>query len=161
LNLICKSHEKTLVLHYYGGNKFPIQDLDCEVKVHGTLTRTDLINKIGKWDIALLPYPVAPEFAETANFSFPSKSRIYLAAGLPIASWAPINSSPDQFYEKCYSKYYVNLLTSHMGHDLIWAILSASATERRARWVEAQKLLNSEFSSSAELEPFKKILLEI
>jgi len=161
LILICRLHEKKLVLHYYGADKFLLQDIGCEVKIHGRLTRPDLINKIGKWDVALLPYPVSPEFSETANFSFPSKSRIYLAAGLPIISWAPLNSSPDKFYGKFYSNYYVNLLTSPMAHDLILPILSASIVERRMRWVEAQRLLNLEFSSSAELEPFKKILLEI
>ena len=94
-------------MHYFGSGT-PTGETNIEWVSHGYRKRMEMVAMIAKWDMALLPYPCDPKYAETAELSFPSKSRVYAAAGLPIVSYAPVQSSVEQFFSHHYAPYYIN-----------------------------------------------------
>lgn len=152
--------KKSLVVHYFGyGN--PAQTIaGYKIIWHGALPRDQLVERISKWDLALLPYPTEDRFDETSSLSFPSKSRVYLAAGLPIISWSKAGASPDVFYSEHYGCHYKNAFNDSSIEDFIQSVIDASPEERRLRHTTAQKILFEQFSYSSELIPFKEFLIK-
>nr|WP_315187117.1 hypothetical protein [uncultured Albidiferax sp.] len=159
LVLTLRKMNKFLVLHYFGHGNPEKKVAGYRIFIHGALPRDQLVARIAKWDLALLPYPTEERFTETSNLSFPSKSRVYLAAGLPILSWAKIGASPDLFYREHYASHYQNALNNLGTEEFIHSIVEASPEQRRSRHAVAQKILSEQFSFSAELIPFGKFLV--
>ncbi|MGZ4160500.1 MAG: hypothetical protein ACXVNF_06860, partial [Neobacillus sp.] len=91
---------KNLIIHYFGAANAQISEPDVKLINHGFLSRKDLIANICKWDLALLPYPMEERFDAASKYSFPSKSRVYLAASLPILAYCKFDSSPEVFFSK-------------------------------------------------------------
>lgn len=146
-----------LVLHLFGTSS-GVQFDGCEVMAHGHLERDALIHRIAKWDLALLPYPTAAGHEETARLSFPSKARVYLAAGLPILACAPTFSGVHRFLAQHYPTHYRNIKVNNRPTAFIDSLLSASYANRAARFQEARSLVAAEFSEAAELQPLRAAL---
>ena len=148
-----------LVIHIFGSST-PVHLAGCEIIAHGRLERDALIERISKWDLALLPYPTATGHEETARLSFPSKARIYLAAGLPILACAPVFSGIHRFLEKHYPNHYYNIEVKSLPATFVNNLLHASYAARQSRYLEARNLVSREFSDVAELQPLRRILEE-
>lgn len=146
-----------LVIHLFGSSA-PGSLAGCQVVWHGHLDRDELIRRIAKWDLALLPYPTVAGHEETARLSFPSKARVYLAAGLPILACAPKYSGMHRFLDEHYPHYYCNIEVTSDPRLFVQGLLDASYQERRARFLEARQLVSREFSDTAELPPLRNIL---
>jgi len=151
---------KSLVLHYFGYDNPTQTSGGYHFVVHGALPRGELVKRISKWDLALLPYPTEDRFSETSSLSFPSKSRVYLAAGLPIVSWAREGSSPDIFFREHYAAHYHNVTTGRGSEEFVRSVVKASPEERRRRYAVAQRILAEQFSYSSELVPFRKFMVQ-
>jgi len=152
-----QASDRRLVIHLFGSNT-GVQFEGCEVIAHGHLERDALIRRIAKWDLALLPYPTAAGHAETARLSFPSKARVYLAAGLPILACAPTFSGVHRFLAQHYPTHYRNIEVNNHPTAFIDSPLSASYASRVARFQEARRLVAAEFSEAAELQPLRAIV---
>lgn len=148
---------RELVIHLFGSSA-PVSLAGCKVISHGHLDRNELIRRIAKWDIALLPYPTSPGHEETARLSFPSKARVYLAAGLPILACAPTFSGVHRFLSERYPHYYCNIEVTGDTSGFVNGLLEASYSARLARFQEARLLISQEFSDTAELQPLRNIL---
>ena len=157
LQLCLKSTNRRLVIHLFGASS-PVHFEGCEVISHGHLERDDLIRRIAKWDLALLPYPTAPGHEETARLSFPSKARVYLAAGLPILACAPTISGVHRFLAQHYSNHYFNIELKSFPSTFVNNLLETSYASRCISFQEARRLVSVEFSESAELQPLRHIL---
>lgn len=149
--------DRRLVIHLFGTSS-GVQFDGCEVMAHGHLERDALIRRIAKWDLALLPYPTAAGHEETARLSFPSKARVYLAAGLPILACAPAFSGVHQFLAQHYPTHYRNIKVNNRPTAFIDSLLSAGYANRAARFQEARRLVAAEFSEAAELQPLRAAL---
>lgn len=163
LNLLARAlltMNKSLVVHFFGYGSPSQVNLGYQVVAHGALPRDELVTRIAKWDLALLPYPMEERFIETSTLSFPSKSRVYLAAGLPILSWARSGASPDVFYRKYYDRHYHNGAGGDGADAFIRAVVDASPEHRRKRHAAAQKVLGEQFSYTSELVPFREFLVQ-
>lgn len=152
-----RSSGRNLVIHLFGSSA-PVHLAGCEVISHGHLERDELIWRISKWDLALLPYPTAAGHEETARLSFPSKARVYLAAGLPILACAPTFSGVHRFLDRHYPNYYFNIEVKKSPATFVNDLLDASYAVRQARYLNARILVSSEFSDTAELQPLRNIL---
>lgn len=146
-----------LVIHLFGSSA-PVSLAGCKVISHGHLDRDELIRRIAKWDLALLPYPTSAGHEETARLSFPSKARVYLAAGLPILACAPTFSGVHRFLTERYPNHYCNIEGAGDPSGFVQGLLDASYSTRLARFQEARLLVNQEFSDTAELQPLRNIL---
>ncbi|WP_157640816.1 glycosyltransferase family protein [Burkholderia ubonensis] len=151
---------KSLVLHYFGYGNPTQANPGYQLVAHGALPRDELVTRIAKWDLALLPYPTEERFLETSTLSFPSKSRVYLAAGLPIVSWARDGASPDVFYREHYSPHYHNGSNAEGTEAFVRSIMDASPEYRRQRHAMARKILGEQFSYTSELVPFRDFLVQ-
>ncbi|KVD95410.1 hypothetical protein WI90_06625 [Burkholderia ubonensis] len=151
---------KSLVLHYFGYGNPTQANPGYQLVAHGALPRDELVTRIAKWDLALLPYPTEERFLETSTLSFPSKSRVYLAAGLPIMSWARDGASPDVFYREHYGPHYHNGSNVEGAEAFIRSIMDASPEYRRQRHATARKILGEQFSYTSELVPFRDFLVQ-
>ena len=159
LNSVLRPSRRHLVIHLFGTSA-PVHLPGSTVISHGHLERDELIRRISKWDLALLPYPTAAGHEETARLSFPSKARIYLAAGLPILACAPTFSGVHLFLNRHYPSNYCNIEVKNSPATFINNLLEASYETRKARYVDARSLVSSEFSDSAELRPLRILLGE-
>jgi len=148
---------RDLVIHLFGSSA-PVSLAGCKVISHGHLDRNELIRRIAKWDLALLPYPTSAEHEETARLSFPSKARVYLAAGLPILACAPTFSGVHRFLTEHYPHHYCNIEVAGDPSGFVQGLLDASYSTRLARFQEARLLVSQEFSDTAELQPLRNIL---
>jgi hypothetical protein len=148
-----------LVIHYFGFGKADLGVPGCQFISHGATDRDSLVDRISKWDCALLPYPMEERFLETSTLSFPSKSRVYLAAGLPIVSWARKESSPQTFFSEHFSEHYFNAQTDSNLDEWLINLHQKSAASRRERYKQATEILVRNFSKQTELEPFRKFIL--
>ncbi|MBN8742712.1 MAG: hypothetical protein J0I24_00235 [Thiomonas arsenitoxydans] len=163
LNLLSRTLQamgKSLVVHFFGYGSPPQVNPGYQFVAHGALPRDELVTRIAKWDLALLPYPMEERFIETSTLSFPSKSRVYLAAGLPIMSWARDGASPDVFYREHYGHHYHNGASADGTEAFIWSVVEASPKYRRQRHATAQKILGEQFSYTSELVPFRNFLVQ-
>jgi hypothetical protein len=151
---------RRLVVHFFGHGKPEHLGAGYRVVAHGSLPRDALVERISKWDLALLPYPTEERFSETSKLSFPSKSRVYLAAGLPILSWALQGSSPDMFFRAHYSSNYHNALAGPDMTNFVRSIAEGTALRRWQRYADAQQILREQFSYSSELLPFRDFLTQ-
>ena len=113
---------------------------------------------IAKWDMALLPYPCDPKYAETAQLSFPSKSRIYAAAGLPIVSYAPVQSSVEQFFSHHYAPYYINARQNEDLTEFIRNCLDICPALVRHRREHTHSVVQQWFSADAEINKLIQVL---
>lgn len=146
-----------LVLHYFGsGNPETISHAD--LFQYGYVPRDELIAMIGKWDCALLPYPCERKFSETAQLSFPSKSRVYMAAGLPIIAFAPANSSVERFFSTNYSPYYINAHINDNVSGFLDDCRSIAPEDLMRRREFALSVLENCFSESAEVNHLRPFL---
>lgn len=152
--------DRRLVLHYFGSGSPAESSGGYKLINHGALPRDALIKRISKWDVALLPYPTESKFHDASTLSFPSKSRVYLAAGLPIVAWALKDSSPHKFYSAHYSDNYCNAASGGDLEAFVLSIVTATAEKRRQRYSEARRLVLEQFSHSSELVPFRDFLLQ-
>jgi uncharacterized membrane protein YfbV (UPF0208 family) len=157
LNRSLKLTGHRLVIHVFGSST-DVQFNDCEVITHGFLDRDALIRRISKWDLALLPYPTSAGHEETARLSFPSKARVYLAAGLPILACAPMLSGVHRFLSEHYTNHYNNIEMNNHPTNFISNLLEASYTRRVTRFKEARNLVSAEFSDVAELQTLRTIM---
>lgn len=148
---------RELVIHLFGSST-PVSLAGCKVISHGHLDRNELIRRIAKWDLALLPYPTSAGHEETARLSFPSKARVYLAAGLPILACAPTTSGVHHFLSEHYPHHYCNIEVAGDPSGFVHGLLGASYSARLARFQEARLLVRQEFSETAELQPLRNIL---
>lgn len=151
---------KSLLVHYFGYGSPSATSRYYRIVSHGALPRDELVKRISKWDLALLPYPTEDRFADASSLSFPSKSRLYLAAGLPILSWTRKGASPDTFYRQWYGEHYHNAGQDEGLDTFLEKIASATQEQRRGRFSAAQDLLAKKFSYSSEFVPFKNFLLQ-
>jgi hypothetical protein len=157
LNAVLRPIGRHLVIHLFGSSA-PVHLAGSEVISHGHLQRDELIRRISKWDLALLPYPTSAGHEETARLSFPSKARVYLAAGLPILACAPAFSGVHQFLDKHYPQHYCNIEVKSRPATFVHSVLEASYEARKARYLDARSLVGREFSESAELQPLRNLL---
>lgn len=148
---------RDLVIHLFGSSA-PVTLAGCTVISHGHLDRNELIRRIAKWDLALLPYPTSVGHEETVRLSFPSKARVYLAAGLPILACAPTISGVHLFLSEHYPHHYCNIEVAGDLSGFVHGLLDASYSARLARFQEARMLVRQEFSETAELQPLRNIL---
>jgi hypothetical protein len=139
-----------LVLHYFGSGT-PAGRTDIEIVSHGYRPRMEMITCIAKWDLALLPYPCEPQYAQTAELSFPSKSRIYAAAGLPIVSYAPLPSSVEQFFAQHYMPYYINARHNEDLRQFITESVDIRPAPVQRRRAHTQSVVKRWFSADAEI----------
>jgi hypothetical protein len=146
-----------LVLHYFGSGK-PAPTNDVELVNHGYRDRMDIVAMIAKWDLALLPYPCQPKYEETARMSFPSKSRVYAAAGLPIMAYAPSNSSVEQFFALNYSPYYVNAKLQNDLTDFLTTCVDTAPAGVRRRREHTRSVVARWFSAEAEINNLVQLL---
>ena len=163
LNLLARAlltNGKSLVVHFFGYGSPSQVNPGYQLVAHGALPRDELVTRIAKWDLALLPYPMEERFIETSTLSFPSKSRVYLAAGLPIMSWAREGASPDMFYRAHYGPHYHNGASAGGAEAFIRSVVEASPEFRRERHATAQRILGEQFSYSSELVPFRDFLVQ-
>lgn len=151
---------KFLVVHYFGRGMPTPGSRNYRMVSHGFLSRDELVRRIGKWDFALLPYPTEDRFAEASTLSFPSKSRVYLAAGLPILSWTRQGASPDVFYKQWYGAHYHNAALDDGLDAFLAKVATATPKDRRERYAAAQDLVAKQFSYSSEFAPFHNFLLQ-
>jgi hypothetical protein len=149
------------VLHYYGASAASLNIRGIELVNHGFMSRSELVTHISQWHLALLPYPMETHYDKTSRFSFPSKSRVYLAAGLPILSYCHLNSSPHTFFNKNYSEAYHNGFIESDLSNFLNNILDIKSKESAGRISFAKQLITNNFSEKAELEPFHKALLKL
>ncbi len=157
LRSVLRASGREVVIHLFGSSA-PVHMAGTEVISHGHLERDELIRRISKWDVALLPYPTAAGHEETARLSFPSKARVYLAAGLPILACAPTFSGVHRFLDKHYPNHYCNIEVKKSPATFVNQLLEAGYEARRARYRDARSLVSREFSDSAELQPLRKLL---
>lgn len=157
LRSVLQPSGRKLVIHLFGSSA-PVHFADSEVISHGHLERDELIRRIAKWDLALLPYPTAAGHEETARLSFPSKARVYLAAGLPILACAPTFSGVHRFLDKHYPNHYYNIEVKNSPFSFVNNLLRASYATRKARYLDARSLVSREFSDVAELQPLRHLL---
>lgn len=160
LRLVLQPSGRRLVIHLFGSSA-PVHLAGSEVISHGHLERDELIRRISKWDLALLPYPTAAGHEETARLSFPSKARVYLAAGLPILGCAPTFSGVHQFLDKHYPNHYCNIEVKKHPFSFVNNLLEASYAARKERYLNARSLVSREFSDAAELHPLRNLLGEL
>lgn len=153
-------HKKKLVIHYFGSGQPPVV-AGCHFVSHGYVRRNELIRKISKWELALLPYPVEAGHEETARLSFPSKCRVYMAAGLSILSLAPKLSGVNTFLEKEYRPYYKNFVIDSDIEQFIASIVEKNFLEKQQQYVTARNIARLHFSELTELQPFEKLLGEL
>lgn len=150
--------EKNVVLHYFGNPSVQLKNPSIKFVNHGFVSRSELIESISNWDIALLPYPMEERFDDASKYSFPSKSRVYIAAGLPILSFCHGNSSPQIFYSKYYNEFYRNALLDVNISDFIEHSCTATLEKRKERALSAQRLIDIAFSYEAELKPLHELI---
>ncbi len=159
LNQHAKKTTKKIVLHYFGGGQPDFNFDSVTVTHHGFVSRKELISTIGQWDFALLPYPTAEKFKMASQYSFPSKSRVYLASGLPILAYAKVNSSPHLFYSQTMPDFYQNALDEKGDLEkFIQAATDRSSEATEIRFSKIASVLKENFSQEAELDPLKEIL---
>jgi hypothetical protein len=151
---------KSLLVHYFGSGSPAATSRYYRIVSHGAVSRDELVKRISKWDLALLPYPTEDRFADASSLSFPSKSRVYLAAGLPILSWTRKGASPDAFYRQWYGDHYHNAAQDDGLDAFLGKIAVATPEQRRERYSSAQNLVAQKFSYSSEYVPFKNFLLQ-
>jgi hypothetical protein len=157
LTMVLQPSGRKLVIHLFGSST-PVHLAGSEVISHGHLARDELIRRISKWDIALLPYPTAAGHEETARLSFPSKARVYLAAGLPILACAPAFSGVHRFLDGHYRNNYCNIEVNNSPTLFVNKVLEAGYEARNARYLDARRLVSREFSDTAELQPLRNLL---
>jgi hypothetical protein len=150
--------QKRVVLHYFGNAKTDFNIPNLSLINHGFLSRAALVEKISTLDIALLPYPMDEKFDTTSRRSFPSKSRVYAAAALPILALAKESSSPHTFFQKYYPDYYANVFSQNNIADFLKFAANHSESARTKRYLAATKLVKSHLSYEAELLPLHEIL---
>lgn len=155
----CNKEKINLVLHYYGNDIDNKIFKDLQIMNHGFLDRNQLVKEIKNFDLALLPYPKSPEHEKTSQLSFPSKLRIYLAAGLPILSNMNSNSSPEIFLKKHFPDFHYNISSEDQDdlHKFLKECLNSYATAT-ARKRNAEMIVRSEFSFQSEMSPFLDLL---
>jgi hypothetical protein len=145
-----KRLKKQVVLHYFGSG-VPGPRTDMEIIHYGYRPRMEIVAMIAKWDLALLPYPCEAKYAETASLSFPSKSRVYLAAGLPILAYAPVQSSVEEFCSRNYGPYYVNALRQEDVTEFVRNCLNVCPSHVRRRREHGHSVIQEWFSADAEI----------
>ncbi len=149
---------RDIVLHYFGNSSLRSEELGVQIVSHPYQDRDLLVERIRKFDLALLPYPTEALFDEASRLSFPSKSKLYLAAGLPILAWCQPDSSPQLFYKMHYGDYYFNMLESEGLAAYVKKIVEATPSAIKERLMRANRILNDYFSETAELGPFHNML---
>ena len=150
--------EKHLVLHYFGCFSLNCQIDGISIIQYPHMDRDDLIERIRTFDLALLPYPTEPKYSQASQYSFPSKSKIYLAASLPILSLCALNSSPHSFYKKHYESYYFNILETGDLKNFLGRAMSSSHEDIRERLSLADSLITKHFSKQAEFGPLHSMI---
>jgi hypothetical protein len=142
-----------LVLHYYGSDLSIHEKINCEVINHGYHSHKNLHLNISKYEIALLPYPTFSN-DETARLSFPSKARIYIAAGLPILGFLPDFSGCHNFLEKNYKWQYLNIFMSNFTSTSAFVnkCLNLNYENKKVNYLKSMKIINNFFSSKAEIK---------
>ena len=153
--------EKKLVIHCFGTKPFDVVIAGTDVVNHPHMDRDALIDCIRPFDLALLPYPLDQRFSQASRYSFPSKSKVYLAAGLPILSLSAIDSSPHVFYTKYYPDYYFNLLEPSNLESFVRKTISVLPHDLQVRTAYANELVDAHFSKRTEFEPLHSILKDI
>lgn len=151
---------KKLNVHYFGNGTPNYKLPNTVVHNHGYLPRETLIDTIRQWDLALLPYPFDKKLDKASQYSFPSKSRIYIAAGLPILAYAQSNSSPHLFFQNVYSDYYNNLASQKDIDLFINKACNRSINAERSRIKAALHVVSNHFSREIELYPLHRILIQ-
>jgi hypothetical protein len=151
-----------LVLHYYGSDLSIQEKINCEVINHGYHSHKNLHLNISKYEIALLPYPTFSN-DETARLSFPSKARIYIAAGLPILGFLPVFSGCHNFLKKNYKWQYLNIFTNNSTSTSTFVnkFLNLSYENKKLNYLKSMKIVNKFFSSKAEIDnliPYLEII---
>ncbi|MEH7909858.1 glycosyltransferase [Rhizobium laguerreae] len=76
------------------GPQKPPEATEAHVSFLGWKSQSDAAEILSQCDILYCPYPFAASMKEVAQFSFPSKLVLYLAAGRPIVFHGPDYSSP-------------------------------------------------------------------
>lgn len=150
--------QKRVVLHYFGNAKTDLSLPNLTLINHGFLSRAALVEKISTLDVALLPYPMEEKFDLTSQRSFPSKSRVYAAAALPILALAKESSSPHTFFQKYYSDYYANVFAQNNIANFLKFATDHSEAARAKRYFTATQLVKNHFSYKAELFPLHEML---
>ena len=150
--------EIDITLHYFGGAS-EVNFGNIRTIHHGNLNPIDLTKEISIYDFALLPYPTAIKLRETAELSFPSKSRQYLLAGLPILSYAPQYSSAHTFLHHSLDKEsYFNASLDGDPLEFLMHLAQLSFSDRKKINTKIVNLARSKFSISAEFQPFEKLI---
>lgn len=139
-------------LHIYSSQSCPASLANLvEISEYGYLDRKSLITAIRNYDVALLPYPKDLQYYQTSTFSFPSKSRVYVAAGLPIVANCRADSAPGTFYRRNMKDWFFNL---EEDKDLPAFLLSCSGEGRVKASTECTSVAKLHFSSDIELRRF-------
>lgn len=158
LSRYCRLNGLEFVLHYFGSS---IDGFKCDgvrIENHGHVDRESLLARIAKWDAAILPYPTERRFEDASRLSFPSKARVYIAAGLPIISLSALDSSPHQFLSRCYRENYFNIVEGGDLPKFINYCREDTLEGMRRRRASGKKVIEDHFSSGVELAPFHKFL---
>lgn len=82
---------KAVEFHYFG--KTTISQKIFDFVNRGRISRGKLIETLSEFDFAFLPYPKAPDMSIISETSFPSKLASYVAAGLPVIYFGPVERS--------------------------------------------------------------------
>lgn len=159
LRVFCNKENLHFKLHYFGSHIDSNTFEDMTIINHGHLERNDLIKEIKKYDVSILPYPKRSEFNKTSQLSFPSKLRIYLAAGLPVVSNMNLNSSPSFFLNKYYADYHINIAeSSQQKLDLFIKEKATNPKHLLKRKEIAKAIVENHFSFKSEMKPFLLLL---
>lgn len=83
------SNNKTIILHNYG---YVHLETNPNIVNHGFKDPNELIQVIGSYDFAFLPYPRNEDMRLVSEQSLPSKFALYLHANLPIIYLGPMSA---------------------------------------------------------------------
>lgn len=106
-------------------------------------------------DVLFCPYPFAPQMAEVARLSFPSKLVSYLAAGRPVLFHGPRTSSPAHYIEDRH----VGLVTAGSGEPHIFDALNELACNSTL-YADLAMRAQQAFATDFTLESMRARLLE-
>jgi hypothetical protein len=158
LERYCRDRNHDLIVHYFGSSIGDFAIKGVQIVNHGHIDRDSLMNRIAKWDFAILPYPTNPLFDDASRLSFPSKARVYIAAGLPIVSCSNLDSSPHSFLSQNYRASYFNIREPGNLGDFVESCRDSTIEAYEARVVLGADVIKRFFSAQVELQPFHNYL---
>lgn len=130
---------RKVVIKTFGHDEPPTAVPSEHFEYGGWMAQEDLIGILADTcDILYCPYPFAPEMAEVAKLSFPSKVPTYLAAGRPILFHGPRYAAPAKYLLEREAGYVADdLYPSSVYNGLCHLVENADLFDRVARGAQA------------------------